>query len=328
MSNPVAVTAPELIQLRRSPWITRPIDNTSLEAFTQCDWKFWASMVQHRQREGAPPPPLSAGSAWHKMMEAHYKTGGDRNAVLQALIMGWEPHDRPDDHRTPERLTVAYDAYIRFWGDHDTETRQNGRTVGFDRKQPNNGNPLVEAPVEISWPGALHPYVGRIDRIYELNGLFYVEDHKTTTQMGKTYFHQFDPSAQLMGYAWLATKLTGLKISGVRINATAILKTETKLARKVFSYSDERLQEWADNYNRLIERLEERYRKDPEAKMLDNQDVWPRTWRCAERWGRMCKYADVCTTSYSRRMQVLTTEFAVKPWDPMTMVGEVEIVDD
>lgn len=299
----VLTPAEGLVQLegpRRSPHIPRAIDNTALADFMACPWKYYAGMVQNRRRSGPPSPPLSAGTAMHAGLEAHFKTGGDRDAVFRAIIMAWEQHDRPDDHRTVERILASYDQYIDFWGDHDTDTRRSGKTVGFP------GNPLVEIPVELSWPGALHPYTGRIDRIYEHNGLYYVEDHKTTSQMGTYYFHQFDPSNQMMGYAALAETLTGLPIAGVRINAICFLKGSTKFAREIISYSKERLADWRENYNAWVQLLEQAHAND----------FWPRNFQaCAGKYGQ-CQYTSVCASAPHRRQQVLEQEFDLKAWEP------------
>lgn len=321
----------ELMQLQRSSHITRPIDNTALDAFTQCDWKFLASMIWHRRREGALSPALCAGDALHKMLEVHYKTGGDREMVLLTLQAVWQGHDREDDFRTPERMVSIYDDYIRFWGAHDHDCRNNGKTVGYPEQ------PLVEIPLEVGWtakedvingfsPASLHPYTGKLDRIIEWQGLYYVEDHKTTAapggdgdRFGGQFWSQFDPSNQMMGYAVLAQEMTGLPIAGVRINGIGWLKTKTKFGRQLISYAPQRLVEWKSNYNRLVERLEEGYRRlaagDPP------EIAFPRTWRCHQKYGA-CTYVDICTTIPQRRQQVLEQDFVVNEWNPMHAGGE------
>lgn len=295
--------AEPLVQLeapRRSPHIPRSLDNTALADYMACPFKYYAGMVLHRRRAGAPSPAISAGTAWHAGLEAHFKTGGNRDAVQRAIVMAWEQHDRPEDHRTVERVLASYDQYIDYWGSHDQDAARSGRTVGFP------DNPLVEIPVELSWPGALHPYTGRIDRIYEHNGLYYVEDHKSTSQMGTYYFHQFDPDNQMMGYAALAEILTGLPIAGVRINAVCFLKGSTKFAREVISFSKERLAHWRENYNMWVQLIEQAYAND----------FWPHNFKsCSGKYGA-CQYTPVCSSSPHRRMQVLEMEYEEKPWEP------------
>lgn len=282
-----------------SALIGRPIDNTALADFMVCPKKYQYGYVLHRRREGPPPPAISYGSVWHRAMEVHYRTGGNMEAVIAAMREAWEPHDRPDDHRTLER---AQREYLNYVAKYNLPGVEEAKTVGFPEQ------PMVEIAVELTWPGARHPYAGKIDRIIEWHGNYYVEDHKTTSQMGSNYFQQFELSNQMMGYAWLAQLVSGKPIAGVRINAHAIYKAQSsKFERHVVSFSRERLEEWAENYNGWVERIEY------SAKLND----WPRNFNaCAGKYG-MCQYAGVCSSSPRIRDQVLTMDFAERPWDPM-----------
>lgn len=312
----------QLVQLQRAPHIDRSIDNTALQSYMECPRKYLYSMVLHRRKKGLTKPALAYGTTWHAMMEAHYKTGGNHDAVLRAAYMSWQPHDNPDDHRTIERALSAYEAFLKHYGDHETETRHHGKTVGFPE------NPIIEAPTELWWPGALHPYTGKIDRVFENAGLYYVEDHKTSSALGPYYFRQFDPSNQMMGYAWLAQKLTGLPIAGVRINAHAVLKRENKFERQTVMFSQQRLQEWAENLNMWVARIEESMRLfnltkvTPADEQRDRLIAFPHNFNaCAGKYGA-CSYVDVCTMPPNVRQRVLENDFDYAPWDPMQIEGE------
>lgn len=317
----------ELTQIqRRSPHIDRSIDNTALAAFMECPRKFYYSMILNRRKGGLSKPALSYGTTWHAILETHYKTGGNIAAVKDAAIASWQPHDNPDDHRTLERALKAYVGYLGRWGDHNADSQGNGKTVGFP------DTPVVELATELWWEGALHPYAGKIDRVFELQGLYYVEDHKTTSQLGANYFYQFDPSNQMMGYAVLAQELTGLPIAGVRINAHGVLKTQDKFERKIVTYSQPRLAEWKRNYNNWIHRLElslglltdiEYDSMDPEDRLLK---AFPHQFNaCAAKYG-MCQYAEVCTSPPHLRKKIIEFEFEEQVWDPMHSAdaGEAE----
>lgn len=317
----------ELMQIqRRSPYIERSIDNTALATFMECPRKYYYSMHLNRRKGGLQKPALSYGTTWHAILEAHYKTGGNVAAVKEAAIASWQPHDNPDDHRTLERALKAYVGYLGRWGDHEADSKGNGVTVGFP------SNPVVELATEIWWPGALHPYAGKIDRVFELQGLYYVEDHKTTSALGSNYFYQFDPSNQMMGYAVLAQELTGLPIAGVRINAHGVLKTQDKFERKIVTYSQPRLAEWKKNYNNWIQRLERSMAAiDHDALHPDNPegdieavllDAFPHQFNaCAAKYG-MCQYVEVCTSPPHLRSKILDFEFEEQPWDPMAAADD------
>jgi hypothetical protein len=300
--------------------IGRSVDNTSLGMYMECPRKYYYGMVlNYRKSEAAgTTPSLGYGTTWHKILEAHYKSGGDQTLVELAAEASWQDHGNPDDHRTLERAKSAYRAYLERWGDHRAEGTAWGRTVGWPE------NPLVEIVTEVSWPGCLHPYTVKIDRIFEHQGLYYVEDHKTTSGLGPFFFQQFDPSNQMMGYAKVAGLVTGLPIAGVRINAHGILKTQNKFERSTVMYSPERLEEWSRNYNHWINRLEISSRqvalssiKDPEGSMISA--AFPRNFNaCAAKYGQ-CQYSGVCTMPARLRARTLEAEFVRNPWNPLEL---------
>jgi hypothetical protein len=321
--GPTAPPAPT--SASRHPSIPRSIDNTALDAYMSCPRKFYYGMVAHRRgRVGMTlPPPLAYGTTWHAIMEAHYKTGGDIGAVTDAAFLSWRPHNQPEDHRTLERCIMEYGKFLQRYGDHDQETKAWGLTIGYP------DSPVVELPAEIWWPGAAHPYTGKIDRIYENQGLYYVEDHKTTSALGPTYFRQFDPSNQMMGYAWLAQKLTGLPIAGVRINAHAVLKGSSKFERQTIMFSPERLEEWAANLNEWIERIASSFVDlNPAGPPVVHDDALLRAFphnfnACAGKYGQ-CIYTDVCTMPLRSRGRVLENDFELHPWNPLNPDEDAE----
>lgn len=310
------MTTSELVQIeRRSALIQRSIDNTALAMYMDCPRKYFYAMVLNRRRGGPLSPALAYGTVWHKILETHYRTGGDASAVRSSAIMAWQPHANPDDHRTLDRALSAYESYLARWGTHDEEIKGWGKTVGYP------DSPVVENATELWWQGAPHPYSGKIDRVFEYQGLFYVEDHKTSSQLGSNFFQQFDPSNQMMGYAVLAQLLTGLPIAGVRINAHGVLKTQNKFERKIITYSQPRLREWQENYGRWIGKLDESYRLlQPDlGPAIDDAvlEAFPHNFNaCAAKYGQ-CVYADVCAQVPHVRPRILESEFEELPWDPM-----------
>lgn len=311
----------------RDPYIIRSIDNTALAAWMRCPREFLYGMLLHRRKSGPPRPPLAYGTTWHKILETHYKTGGNKDAVVREAILSWQPHDNPDDHRTLERALKCYEQYLGVYGTYESEAKVWGKTVGYP------ASPVVEVPTELWWEGALHPYTGKIDRIVDVQGMYIVEDHKTTSALGKTFFRQFDPSNQMMGYVWLAQKLTGLPIAGVRINAHAVLKTESKFERQTILYAPERLQEWATNYNvwvRQISRATRQVLGDKVPASIEElctllaaapqeaiDAAFPYNFNaCAGKYGP-CSYVEVDTMPVKIRRRVLEMDFEFAPWNPL-----------
>lgn len=313
----------EITKPMRLEHITRPIDNTALSAYGECKRKYYYGMVLNRRRKGPTKPALAYGTTWHAILQAHYRTGGDPSVVAQAALESWELHENPDDHRTLERAISAYDAYCTRWGDHDKEAQGWGRTVGYPEQ------PVVELAAEIWWDGAAHPYTGKIDRVFEHQGLYYVEDHKTTSALGQTYFRQFDPSNQMMGYVHIASMLTGLPIAGVRINAHGVLKTQNKFERQTIHFSPERIKEWAENYNVRVREVDASHailaaEADEEGAVSNDTLVraFPQNFSaCAGKYGQ-CPYSDICTTVPRLRAKVIDIDYEENAWNPLK--GETE----
>jgi hypothetical protein len=281
------------------PVIDRPLDNTAMALYMSCPRKFLYSMVRHRRQGGAPSPAIAYGSAWHHMLEAHYKSNGNIDEVFKALVTKWEQHDRPDDHRTRDRAWMEYQKYVERWGLPENEDAQ---TVGFP------DSPAVEIPANVEFPGVSHPYAGKIDRIIELNGQYYVEDHKTTSRMGSYYFKQFELSHQMQGYICLAQMfIPSVKIAGVRINAHAIYKRESAFERQIISFAPARLDDFKATLELWIQRIRESY----------ETGVFPGNYNACDGKYGMCQYAGVCSVSPSLRDKVLEQEFDYNPWNPL-----------
>lgn len=282
------------------PVIDRPIDNTAMTTYMTCPRKYDLSMRQHRRRaESGKSPALAYGSAWHAVLEAHYKTGGNADVVFLALQQAWEDHGKVDDHRTLDRVWLEYNKYVEKYGSPDNET---AKTVGYP------DSPLVEISANVTWDGAVHPYAGKIDRIIELQGQYYVEDHKTTSRMGDYYFKQFELSNQMMGYVWIARMLMpSIHIAGVRINAHCVLKRESKFQREILSFSDDRLEEWAANYNNWAQQLRNAY----------ETNFFPGNYSACDGKYSMCEYAGVCSMPPRLRERTLEFEFEINPWNPL-----------
>lgn len=291
------------------PVIDRPLDNTALAAYATCPRKYFYSMVQHRRRIGRTTPALAYGTCWHAMLEAHYKTGGDADAVFLAGAKSWEDHGKEDDHRTFDRAWMEYGNYKKRWGEHDEE---DAKTVGFP------DTPAVEISANVMFPGALHAYAGKIDRIIELQGQYFVEDHKTTSRMGNYYFSQFELSNQMMGYVSIAKMLMpSVRIAGVRINAHCVLKRESKFERQIITFTEDRLQEWQENLNVWIGQLSDAY----------GSGRFPGDYTACDGKYGMCAYSEVCSLSPRLRERALEADFEINPWNPLEAKEEDAVAE-
>jgi len=166
------------------PIIQRPIDNTALQAYMACPREYLFAMILHRRKADGDSAALGFGKLWHKILEMHYKSGGMRELVQMTAQKTGAGHSSPDDYRTLNRALLDYDKYVVRW-DEQHGAKAFSQTVGFP------DNPLVEIATNAMGYGLIHPWAGKLDRLVNLGGLIYVDDHKTTSRLDKNYWTQF-----------------------------------------------------------------------------------------------------------------------------------------
>src|SRR5215203_347386 len=300
------------------PLIDRPVDATALAEYMTCPRAYYYSMVEHRRGEGRKPA-LTFGAAWHKAMELHYRTDGDESAVFTGVALAWEDHEAAGDYRSLERVLIDYRKYLAFYG---KPSKEEGKTIGWPEQ------PLLEITAELSGGGLINPYTGKLDRLFEMDGLVYVEDHKTTSRLDKYYFMQFDLSQQMMGYALLAKLLLPDRIvAGVRINVSHVLTSKTEFHRQLLTFSPDRIREFVHNTNVQTARLQRDYatlsgEREVAVDMFHGDGVsyaFPGHYGdngCSRKFGA-CAFTGVCSSAPRARRHILNTEFQVNRWNPL-----------
>lgn len=306
----------ELSSTRHLPIIQRPIDNTALTDYMTCPRKYLYGMVLNRRGSGEhTTAALNYGTAWHKALETHYRYAQDqdnfslRELVELAVMKVWKDCGDPEDFRTLDRLMIEYDKYVKHYGlPHEEEAK----TVGWPKQ------PLLEISTELTWPGAAHPYTGKIDRIIEHHGQLFVEDYKTASRLESNYFLQWALSNQMTGYAYMAGLVAGKQISGVRINLHVIRTKDSVFERQTLLFNKERLAHWAENYNTWIRRMEQDYIRWENGET----EAFPHNFSACSGKYSMCPYTAVCGTVPRLRMAALEQDFEVNPWNPLEAEDE------
>jgi hypothetical protein len=312
---PLPETTSPASALATLPVLPRLIDNTAISTYMTCPREYLYSMVMHRRRAESRPA-LSFGSLIHLMLETHYRSDGNRNIVFSVMDSFWQG-DPVGDYRTLARAKLLYDKYVKRYGTPSHEAAVGmGRTVGFPDE------PLLELRTNVEVEGLLTPYTVKIDRVIDLGGLGYVEDHKSTSRLDSNYFRQFALSNQMKGYVAILRKLLpSANIVGVRINLFHVLKEKDDFQRHLQTYTKEDLTEWEQNTNRWLRRLRRSYRLLAKGRPDDGFPGHFGDNGCKRMYG-MCQYFDVCSLTPSIRMRVLEKDFEVQPWNPLEYEGE------
>lgn len=278
----------------------RILDNTALSAYMRCPSRYHKEMVLHRRARGVSAA-LEYGKCMHTMFEVLYKTHDAELAKAAAAVKYAETLGSTTDYRTLDRAILTFDEWLIKWGHPGSEiVQRTERTVGFPE------SPAVELSTNVMLPIAQMPYAVRIDRVFEMDGAYFIEDHKTTSVFGATFYDEYDLSGQMMGYMRTASLLLGREIRGVRLNVLATRKASTEFDRRIIYYSADQLEGWERNLLVWKERIERSH----------ETNSWPKSFAsCSTKYG-MCTYAPVCSAGPAFEDRALELDFDINPWDP------------
>lgn len=295
------------------PVLNRALDNTALSAFATCEREYFLAMFLHRRRDEGRAPALAYGAVMHVLLEHHYKTDGNTELAELVARAWWEKHGHSEvgEHRTIERAVTDYRRYRERWGQKPSQ--EQGRTIGFLEA------PMIELPFDIQAGQLTNPWAGKIDRIIDLGGHHYIEDHKTTSRLDANYYNAYEMSNQMMGYVWAARHLAPqLNIKGVRLNVIHILKEKTGFERQIITYTREQLEEWESNTEQWIQKIRQAQASWPTIEQLQEGAAWPTGHYgdngCSRKYG-LCGYFKICSLAPSFRLGALL-ELPVNEWDP------------
>lgn len=296
------------------------IDNFALTMYQSCPSKFDLRILQHwtsRRKSAA----LGFGGAFHAGLAAWYRTGS-RVEMLKAVKDSWPDGMPVDDYRGLQKCVEALMAYVK---EYPAET--------FQVIQGADG-PLVEVAFTIDtgmylscfncgaklgvWNGVdaicghcgqpleKIEYGGIFDLLVEFSGAVYVVDHKTTSQMGPSYFDQFKPNNQITGYTWAGRLLTGMRVGGALINAIAVYKSSpTKFDRQISTRTDDEIAEWLVSLKRTCENIQESKRSG----------IWHMQTTNCTMYGK-CEFHQVHSLSHpNQRRAILEQEYIKHEWD-------------
>jgi hypothetical protein len=141
-------------------------------------------------------------------------------------------------------------------------------------------------------------------------GIF-VEDDKTTSQLGPKWANQWEMRSQFSGYVW-AARQAGIHVDGVLVRGVAILKTEFKRAQHITYRPDWEVQRWLDQTLRDIKR------------MIQMWSDYPQEWDY--NMGESCDAYGGCTMQTickrNNPEEWLPVYFTRRKWNPLTRTEE------
>lgn len=284
------------------------VDNTMIKSMA-CWRRFGYSHVEH-WKGGDENTHLIAGAAYASGLEVfRFQYFFERKPVQEAMILGileviksYGMHE--PDARLQKKDCETVCAALCFY------------VLKFNPEQEKyrpfllNGEPTVEfsfaIPLPISHPDTGQPiiYAGRADQIVENvdNRLIYLEDDKTTSQLGASFFKTVDLSGQFTGYQWAAME-HGIDVRGTLIRPLAFYENRLDATELVTYRSSAEIMSWfKDTCNKL-----------EQAKNFYKQQYFPHDFGelCSSYGG--CPYFDVCKL---QSPSLLASQFEQRVWLP------------
>jgi len=167
---------------------------SKISAFIECPKKFYWRYVEHL-RPKRKSPALALGSCMAYGL-AEYRRTGSQDGARKAFVERWEEEGRilektkdADPLRSVARGLEILSEYMQSYPDDPT----------------NFVRPEVTFEDEVA-PGII--FQGRLDGVVRLDdGTMAVNEDKTASRWGDSYFRKLHHSYQVLWYLWIAKKL-------------------------------------------------------------------------------------------------------------------------
>ena len=241
------------------------IDSTARKDLVSCPYKFNIHRVRKLKAKGISPH-LHFGGAYAKGLEVTRKAYYDEGLSLplaiklggESIVSVWGDYLPPEHgtavNKTLSNCLVIHDDYFRQYHPYEDFLTP---VTGAD------GKGAIEFSFAIPIPELIHPqknepilYAGKFDMLAEhINGAgIFVNDEKTTGNLGSHWAKSWQLASQMTGYVWGA-KSFGYPIAGVSVRGVSITKTGNPNHLQVMEQRDQwMIDRWLEQLQRDIRR--------------------------------------------------------------------------
>jgi hypothetical protein len=287
------------------------IDNTAVSSFKKCpkDWEY--SALRKITKIGG---------------NIHLHAGGAYAAGLEFARKAFYDEGKPAD----EAISIGIDALTRFWGadtpEHESAKsydRMVGALLEYFEQYPMEddvvkpyllptGKHAVEFTFAVPIPGLFHPvtgdpllYAGRFDMLAIRDGVLFVEDDKTASQLGAQWNRNWVLDSQFTGYVWAASTF-GMPIAGAIIRGVSILKGGYGHAQAIVYRPQWQIDRWLAHLQHTVKLMIAYWQEDSYPFALDKHS-------CNSYGG--CGYHQLCESPDPESW--ININFEPKIWNPL-----------
>lgn len=268
-------------------------DSSCISDYMGCPRLFYYVWVRRLEMK-EEKPALTFGKAFHEALAEWYRTGEEEKAIEKFAAI---PTSIQDDSRTKELGVSIFKEYVKRYA------KEVGKTLHLEvkfkveieghcpycnsdefksiEKETEEGDVQCLKCLRVYTRGRL--YAGTIDRIEEWNGQVYVDDHKTTKQLGLSFFENYRPHPQMDGYAFACRELVG-RCSGVIINGISVAQNpKDRFLRFASSRTEAEIEGWRETFTDVTDDI----LRDVE------RGHWRKSTVYCNRWGK-CRFWQLC----------------------------------
>lgn len=299
--------------MQRPPFPT-VVDSSLMSTFRSCEYKAKLEYFEHWKPRN-PSIHLHAGKCYAAGLEAariafHVQEHSPERAQelgLEALRGEWGNFEAPvDSPKSLDRMLGALKFYFERYplptdpaqpirlGDKPAIEFNFAEPLGVDH--PETGDPIILA--------------GRADQIVSFAGGTYIEDDKTTSQLGASWARQWDLRSQFTHYCFAAQRM-GIRVDGVLVRGVSILKTKYDTQETVTYRPQWMIERGIAQLERDIRRMIYAWKSDAWNMNLDHA--------CTEYGG--CTFRQICLVQDGEPF--LKTSFQRRRWDPINRIETV-----
>lgn len=291
------------------------IDSSMRGEFVACPQAFKNNYISHLRKKGRSIH-LHFGGVFADGLAEWRRQIWDNglscdNALLAAarvMTAKWADYPDPDNSpKTFERCLGALEAYAnQYPPGTDHVTPFTGEGQGLDVKLPAAVEFNFAWPLPIPHPETGEPilYSGRFDQLASMGQSLFVEDDKTTSQLGPSWSNNWKLRAQFTGYVWGARKF-GYNVQGAIVRGISILKSGYGHAEVIEARPQWMIDRWEAQLLRDINRMIDCWRTDQWDFNLDSA--------CSAYGG--CQYLNLCTSEHPARW--IEAEYEIHHYDPL-----------
>lgn len=303
-------------------------DNTRISTYKSCPRKYLLRHILHWTPDygDKKAPALVFGSAWHEGMDAIWGSQGHPADVkvalaVEAFLQSWEKDEYPRQPtleesqelkaRTPGIAHEMFHNYV----EQRSKMLEECTVLG------------IEQPVAMPFPDLKDTwYIGKLDKVFEWNGV-HVGEHKTTTayaikgQFQPDWTDSWSSASQVKGYQMVGTlyypTLQDVWVDGALVH----LKVHDAFKFIPVAHSLPLLEEWITDTRKWISQIQvetEEYLNEgnlSKGTFRRNED------NCFEKYGR-CPFLNICSTCADpTRLRQVPMGYKVEKWEPFDELG-------